>query len=141
MKRSYMLATLIALSLFLFACSAKGSIEVSCDDFQDNHHRTDDIEVAVGDEFTITLCSNPTTGFQWTEQADISGGGIVEQISHEFVAPEEGDQPPLPGTAGEEVWTFRALTTGEGSILVEYSQPWDGGEKGTWTNLLKVIVK
>jgi inhibitor of cysteine peptidase len=141
MKWRQMLCAVLAMSMFLFACSAKGSIEVTCDDFQDNHHPADDIEVKVGDEFTITLCSNPTTGYQWSEGADISGDGIVDQTGHEYVAPDEGDQPPLVGTAGEEVWRFKALAAGESSISVEYNQPWDGGEKGTWTFVLNVIVK
>ncbi len=141
MKRKYLLFTLMAMSMFLFACSAKGSIEVTCDDFRDSHHRTDDIEVKAEDEFTITLCSNPTTGYQWSEGADISGDGIVDQAGHEYVAPDENDQPPLVGTAGEEVWTFRALTQGEGTIYVEYGRPWEGGEKAEWTYILTVIVE
>ena len=141
MKWQYLLFTLLAMSMFLFACSAKGSIEVTCDDFQDNHHRTDDIEVKVGDEFTMTLCSNPTTGYQWSKGADISAVGVVGQVGHEYVAPGKLDEPPAPGTAGEEIWRFATLAVGESSISVEYSQPWDGGEKGTWTFVLNVIVK
>lgn len=141
MKLRYFLFALLAMSIFLFGCSAKGSIEVTCDDFQDNHHRTDDIEVKVGDEVTMTLCSNPTTGYQWSEGADISDVGIVDQVGHEYVAPDEGDQPPVAGAAGEEVWRFTALAAGKSSISVEYSQAWDGGDKGTWAFVLNVTVK
>jgi predicted secreted protein len=141
MKWRHLLFTLLAMSILLFACSGKGSIEVSCDDFQEDHHRTEDIEVKVGDEFTMTLCSNPTTGYQWSKGAVISAIGIVGQVGHEYVAPGEGDEPPAAGTAGEEIWRFVALAVGDSSISVEYSQPWDGGEKGTWTFVLNVIVK
>jgi predicted secreted protein len=141
MKLRYFLFVLLAMSILLFACSGKGSIEVSCEDFQEDHHLTEDIEVKVGDECTMSLCSNPTTGYQWSKGADINTIGVVGQVSHEYVAPGTGDEPPVVGTAGEEVWRFATLAAGESSISVEYSQPWDDGEKGTWTFVLNVIVK
>jgi len=121
--------------------SSKGSIEIQCTEFYENQHLTADIEVVVGDEFTITLCSNPSTGFLWLEQADISNQDIVDQISHGFIGPPEEDQSPPPGTAGDEMWTFKALKGGNSTISFEYSQDWDGGEKATWAFVLNVLVK
>jgi inhibitor of cysteine peptidase len=56
------------------------------------------------------------------------------------VSPEENETPPPPGTAGQEVWTFKAFKTGKSTISIEYSRPWEGGEKAAWTFVLTVLV-
>ena len=33
-------------------------------------HVSKEVEVAVGDSFTVTLCSNPSTGLRWAELAN-----------------------------------------------------------------------
>ena len=133
---------MVAISLCLFACSpALKQVDISCDDFMKLQHISQEVEVAVGDSFTVTLCSNPTTGFEW-ESAQISDQTVLQQIDHKFVAPEtKGDGPPAPGTPGKEVWTFKALKAGTSTISMEYSRPWEGGEKGEWTFALTVTVK
>ena len=114
------------------------SVDVSCDDFMSNQHISREAEVAVGDLFRVTLCSNQTTGFSWSELVQIGDETIVEQMGHEFVAPQNGQ---LVGAAGQEVWTFKALKEGTTSISVEYSQPWEDGTKAEWTFELTVTVK
>ena len=139
-----LVCALVALSLSVFACApSTGSVstEVSCDDFMDQNHVSKEVEVAAGNSFTVTLCSNASTGFQWTEKAQISDQAVLEQLGHETVAPGAGgDKPPAPGTAGKEVWTFKALKKGTSAISLEYSRPWEGGEKGVWTFNLTVVV-
>lgn len=85
----------------------------------------------------MTLCSNPTTGFQWSESAKISDQTMLRQAAHKFVPPE-GD---VPGAAGQEVWTFKAPKKGTATLSMEYSRLWEGGEKGEWTFKLTVVVK
>jgi len=134
---------MVALSLGLLACAPAAkpvSVEVSCNDFYDQNHISRAVEVAVGDSFTVTLCSNPTTGFIWSEQAQISDQALLQQTDHQLVMPES-EPPPPPGTPGQEVWTFKALNKGETTVSLEYSRPWEGGEKGTWTFNLTVAVK
>jgi inhibitor of cysteine peptidase len=129
------------LSLFLFACAPaarQASVEVSCDDFSQQNHITRQVEVGAGGTLTLTLCSNPTTGFAWSETAQISDQSVLRQTDHRFVSPEaEG----IVGAAGKEVWTFNALKKGTSTVSVEYSRPWEGGEKGVWTFNLTVTVK
>ncbi len=131
---------LLTLSLCLAACtpSTGTSIEISCDDFGTQPHMSKQINVTTGNTFTVTLCSNATTGFQWSESAQISDEAVVQQTGHEFVSPENKG---LVGAPGEEVWTFKALKKGTSTIALEYSRPWEGGEKGEWTLNLTVIVK
>ena len=94
--------------------------------------------MSVGDSFTVTLCSNPTTGFQW-EEAVISDESVLELASHQFVGPES-QPPPPPGTPGQDVWVFKSLKPGASAISIDYSRPWEGGEKGEWTFVLNVVV-
>jgi len=129
------------LSLFLFACAPaarQASVEVSCDDFSQQNYITRQVEVGAGGTLTVTLCSNQTTGFAWSETAQISDQSVLQQTDHRFVSPEaEG----VVGAAGKEVWTFNALKKGTSTVSVEYSRPWEGGEKGVWTFNLTVTVK
>ena len=141
MKRISTVLLLFSIAIFLTACSSDGGVEISCDEFYENEHQTAEIKFGVGEEFTLTLCSNPTTGFLWSEEADISNGEILQQVSHEFVAPGNEDNPPPPGSPGQEIWTFTALKGGSGTISLEYSRPWEGGEKGEWTFTLTVNVE
>ena len=136
------IGTMVAISLCLFACSPapkQVAVEASCDDFMKQQHISQEVEVAAGDSLTVTLCSNPTTGFEW-ESAKISDQTVLQQVDHKFISPES-EPPPPPGTAGQEVWTFKALKKGESTISIDYSRPWEGGEKGEWTFVLTVTVK
>jgi len=137
-----LVGVMAAISLSLFACSPtpkQASVEVSCDDFMKLQHISEEVEVAVDGSLTVTLCSNPTTGFQW-ESPQITDQTVLEQVDHKLVMPES-EPPPPPGTPGQEVWTFKALREGTSTISMEYSRPWEGGEKGAWKFDLTVVVK
>ena len=141
-----LMLTTIAVSVLLVACAApaqpgsKAWVEVSCDEFYDNHHINTTLEVQIGETFEVKLCSNPTTGFQWSEKAQTSDTVVLEQEDHKFIGPES-EPPPPPGTPGQEVWTFKALKEGSSTIFFEYGRPWEGGEKGEWTCTVNVVVK
>lgn len=133
-----LMCAMVATSLSLCACSPV--IDVSCDDFMNLQHISQEIEVTVDGSFTVTLCSNPSTGFQWSESAQISDQTILQQTAYEFVPPTDG-LLLAPGIPGKEIWTFQALKKGESTISMEYSQSWEGGEEAAWTFNLTVTVK
>jgi inhibitor of cysteine peptidase len=133
-----LMCAMVATSLSLCACSP--AIDVSCNDFMSLQHISQEVEVTVDDSFTVTLCSNASTGFQWSESAQISDQTVLQQTAYEFVPPTDG-LLLAPGTPGEEIWTFQALKKGESTVSMEYSQPWEGGEKAVWTFNLTVTVK
>ena len=141
--KSILMLTAIVVSILLVACAAPGQkawVEVSSDEFNDNHHINQVLEVQTGGTFDVKLGSNPTTGFQWSEEAQISDTAITIQEGHEFIGPES-EPPPPPGTPGQEVWTFKALKKGSSTIYLEYSRPWESGEQGEWTCTVNVVVK
>jgi len=146
MKSKVMLiCALTLITICLFACSTapeQVSVEASCDDFGRQQHISKEVEIAVGSSLIVTLGSNATTGFQWSESAQISDQTVLQQIEHKYMAPEaKDDKPPASGTPGQETWTFKALEKGTSVISIEYSRPWEGGEKGVWTFNLSVVVK
>ena len=142
------IALLSLISAMFIACAAPTQpqpglqvwVEKYCDEFYNNKHISDTIEVNAGDRLTVVLCSNPTTGFRWDEEAQVSDSSVLKQEVHEFVGPES-EPPPPPGTPGLESWTFQTLEPGTSTISVEYGRPWEGGEKGEWTFTLEVTVK
>ena len=133
----------VSLPLCLLACSPtpEVAVEVSCDDFSKVHFIAEEVTVDSGESFTVTLCSNPTTGFQWSA-AQISDPAIIEEVDRQFTPPGYTDgSPPAAGAPGQEVWTFKARKAGESTISMEYDQPWEGGMKSAWTFVLTVVVK
>ena len=132
----------VAILLFVFSCSPapaskQASVDVSCDDFTRQHHISQEVEVPAGDSLTVTLCSNPTTGFKWQESAEISDQTVLQQTDHKFEPLEGG----ASGADGQEIWTFKALKKGTSITSMKYSRPWEGGEKGKCTFTLTVVVK
>ena len=138
-----LMCVMVGVSLLLFACSSapkQVSLELSCDDFTKTHNITKEVQVNAGDSVNVTLCSNPSsTGFSWSESAKISDQTVLQQTDHKFTPPEAN--PPLVGAPGKETWTFKTLKPGKSIISIEYSQPWQGGQKAAWTFVLTVVVK
>lgn len=128
-----LIGTVIAISFCLLACS-QAPKQVAVDD----SYSGKEVELGVGGSLTVTLESNATTGFQWTEQAVISNQTVLEQVSHQFKAPADTG---MVGAPGKEIWTFKALKKGKSTVSMEYSQAWEGGEKAAQTFDLTVVVK
>jgi inhibitor of cysteine peptidase len=134
---------LVGLLLTMAACSAatgapgNTSINIPAADFDKQANIAREVEVSAGDTFTITLDSNATTGFQWTVQAKIANESVLNQIAHDYVAPNG----KALGQAGTEQWTFKAVNAGTTTVNLSYDRTWEGGEKGVRTFELTAVVK
>ncbi|MFC1918840.1 protease inhibitor I42 family protein [Chloroflexota bacterium] len=130
---------IIALMLPFTSCivtSKDTHVDISCDDFRENPKSTrNDFTIEVGDKVYVELCSNPTTGFKWSYK--MTGDSAVKEEGYDFEEPESD----LPGAAGKEIWTFEGTSKGITEIMMEYSQPWDGGMKQEWTYKLTITVE
>jgi len=115
-------------------------LSISIDTFRNQPYIDAVMNAAVGKELTVTLGSNPTTGFGWSEFAEISDETIVRQVSHQYVG-KEYETPPPPGTSGEEVWVFQGLKKGTATIYMEYSRPWVEEEIGVWTVTITANIR
>ena len=114
-------------------------VSVTCDELSKQKTVVRDVDVQAGGNVIVTLCSNKTTGFSWVEKAQLSDPKVLEQLTHNFIAPK--DTCGMVGVPGNEVWTIKALAPGKCTVYLEYSQPWTGGAKASWTFKLNVNVK
>jgi inhibitor of cysteine peptidase len=141
-----LMAIMVTLLLAAGACSlAMGAkvpqdaeVLVPGDDFSNTKQVVKEAEVAAGGTLVVTLESNPTTGFSWEETAQIADTGILEQTGNKMLVPEGKG---IVGAAGSQSFTFRALEKGSTTIKLDYSRPWEGGEKDEMTCEVAVTVK
>ena len=120
------------------AAKTEVPVTVTCDQFSKQATIVQDVSVKMGSRIVVTLCSNPTTGFQWSEKAQIGNPQVLEQKSYKFVAPANTGMVGVPGNA---VWIFEAMGPGTSTAYLEYSRNWQGGEKAVQTFKLNVTVQ
>jgi inhibitor of cysteine peptidase len=97
------------------------------------------IELEKGEEITILLDSNPTTGYSWIlgEEMDST---IVELTDSMFLQTEK--EKELVGAGGSEVFTFEAKNSGHTEIVLCYQRPWEEAElKDEFIFNIEVTVK
>ena len=136
--RFALISVMLAILLLLPSClitSRDIDVDISCDQFSLNNHMRNDFQVEIGDKIRVKLCSNPTTGFQWEYAMSVEN--VLKEEDHDFEEPGSG----ALGAAGIEVWTFEAVGKGETELRLEYSRPWQGGEKAEWTYTMNVTVE
>ena len=138
MKRFIILLfAIITMGCLLTGCTSGPDVVFTCDDFAKQQNLDAKVTVAPDETVAVKLCSNASTGFSWDENARIEDTNVLKQTGQRFISPEKD----MPGAAGQQEWTFTALEPGTTTAYVEYSRPWEGGEKGTWTFTLTVTVK
>ena len=136
--RIFLIFTILTNVLLLSSCivtSYDFEVDISCEEFGENNHRSGEFEVGVGDKIRVKLCSGPTTGFQWDYEVTVAD--VLKEEDHDFEEPE-GD---VPGAAGIETWTFEAVETGTTEVQMEYNQPSEGGLQSLWTYNMTVTVQ
>ncbi len=138
MRIRTMAATVIAVVVLLAACGnddgdsandvtstteASTTTAETSGDGDDFTNPDEPIDVTVGETFTISLESNPTTGYAW-EFAEPLDESILESRGSEY----EADQPQAVGSGGTEHFSFEAVGEGSTTIELEYVPP--GEESG-----------
>jgi inhibitor of cysteine peptidase len=76
------------------------------------------ITVPAGETFELVVPSNPSTGYHWNILAELDAS-LVEFVQQNFLAQE----PVAPGSGGVDVWTFRAISPGDTTIVLGYYPP------------------
>jgi inhibitor of cysteine peptidase len=95
------------------------------------YHEGDAINVSQGDELTIALPANPSTGYSWTAGDDPD----VTFVSSRQVA--GGSQP---GASGTQELTFRATASGESTLELAYARSFEQGVPPAETARFAVTV-
>lgn len=112
-------------------------MEVSCEEFTATPHIVRSIEITYPGSLVVSLCANPSTGYQWGD-VKIGNDSVISQTEHNYVSPEAAG---VVGASGKDVWSFNSISRGAATLTFEYSRPWEGGEQNEWTFELSVIVK
>ncbi|MDH0732827.1 protease inhibitor I42 family protein [Pseudomonas sichuanensis] len=74
----------------------------------------------VGQNMTLSLPSNPSTGYRWLLQNPAPE--ILRALGPEvYSSPEEAG---IVGSGGISIWRFQAKAAGEGHLILVYQQPW-----------------
>jgi predicted secreted protein len=133
--------TLVLIGSISAACtSAQASaLGATCDDFGRAPGIRQSVEIPVGGETTIVLCSNPSTGFGWTAPSVVDAG-VLGLVDSSYAAPAAASLP-IVGAAGGQVLRIRGLAAGRTTLSTSYDRSWAGGEKGQWTYALDVTVR
>jgi inhibitor of cysteine peptidase len=113
------------------------TLDITSGDFYEQKDIVRDIELIRPGSLTVSLDSNPTTGYEWGE-AKISDTTVIEQASRNFVGPED---TTMVGAGGTDVRVFNSKAAGTATIKMSYGRPWAGGEKDTFTVTINVTVK
>jgi inhibitor of cysteine peptidase len=147
--RAWPAVLLTALAAYSVAgCSAKAeepapqgpqttTIVVSYDELLNQKTITRSATLAVGDTLQVSLGANPSTGYRWEPQMQISDTAVLEQAGHQAVASADR----VPGAPGSEVWALQAMGPGTASASTSYGRPWEGGEQESWTFTVSVTVE
>lgn len=82
---------------------------------------TQDITVAVGDTFTVSLAAQIGTGYTWQLQQDQESDQLVQLLEK---AHNDADDQQDGGT-GADQFTFEAVKKGETEMVFIYARPWE----------------
>lgn len=93
------------------------------------------VNVTAGEEFTVPLSSNRTTGYRWR-----LAGSPAEVPVRLLASDYETPHPARPGAAGRELWKFKATAPGRAELVLEYVRPWEKNASPAQTLKLTVIV-
>ena len=80
------------------------------------------ITLQSGQVVTVTLESNPTTGYSW-QVMEIDNAILVQEGDPEYK--QASGTSGLVGAGGTETFRFKAVGTGETTLSLGYARPWE----------------
>lgn len=91
----------------------------------------------VGQTLTLTLPSNPSTGYRW--RVENPAANVLQSLGPEvYSAPEEEN---VVGSAGVSTWRYQASSTGDGQLVLVYQQPWAADVAPVQTFDCRIVVR
>lgn len=95
------------------------------------------IDAKTGNEFSITLDSNPTTGYRW-QLAKPLDESLVKLVGNEYQEPESSG---AVGAGGKEIWTFKAVAEGKTAIAMKYVRSWEKNQPPAKRAKFEVVIR
>ena len=114
MRTVVVMSFFLALALFS-GCGANGTRITDADNGKQ-------ISIKPGDVVTVTLESNPTTGYSW-QVMEIDNAILIQDGDPEYKQSSGSDG--LVGAGGTETFHFRAVGSGNASLELGYMRPWE----------------
>lgn len=114
-------AALVPLSLLLFLGA---TFDAQSDEVGMALHLTEadngrSVDVRIGDEITLALPENPTTGYRWAID------GLDARLLNLTEQPYTPDSPAL-GSGGTAQWVLRPIAPGVTTLKLKQWRPWEG---------------
>jgi len=94
------------------------------------------ILVSAGEQFSIALDSNMTTGYSW-QMAKKAVGPVVKFIGSDYRNPVSN----MAGAGGVEHWTFIAQSAGTEQLTFRYLRPWEKDVEPARTVTFTIVVE
>jgi inhibitor of cysteine peptidase len=104
-KFTHFILVFVCLISFCFAAQSKGPKV---------------IETKVGQNFTITLGSNATTGYQWQFAKPLDESKL-QLLSSDYLM----NKTDLVGAPGKQAWVFKAIKAGKTTVYFKYVRSWE----------------
>jgi inhibitor of cysteine peptidase len=126
-------------TLFLVALVVMLVLTTGCGSVQTQLSAADNgktVEVRAGNQITIVLEGNPSTGYTW-EAKDLDTSMFQQVGETEF----RSDNPGLVGAGGTLTLTFKVLKTGTSTLTLVYHQPWETNVEPQNTFVVTVTAK
>lgn len=130
MSRKPLFFAALALILVLAAACGSSSVQLTAE------NNGGQAEVKAGQEFTVVLEGNPSTGYTWEAQ-DLDTAMFELVGEPEFV----GDSADLVGSGGTLTLTFKALQAGTATLNLVYHRPWETDVAPIDTYSVTITVK
>ena len=92
------------------------------------------IEIENGDNFSVILEANPTTGYQWEIYFEAD---YIQLVDKEYT-PASSE---LIGGGGDEVFNFLALKSGQAEITFSYLRSWEKDTPAIEEKIYQIIIK
>lgn len=110
---------------------------IGCQSNPKSEKMSADIEVFINKEFTISLNSNPSTGYSW-QWVNNTTTAVGKVVGEEFVASNNSN---LVGSAGVQKFKFKAIKRGRQVFMFHYIRPWEKGAQPAEKSAFEVEVK
>ena len=121
---------IIAIALFLLIAGCNQNVL-----FPSDSGKT--LNLRIGEQFTLKLPENPSTGYQWEIETEPQYQFVVSQVENQFIAARTA----ALGVGGERVITYQAKNLGSVEIKGFHQRSWGKSSHDEPSVQYKIIVR
>lgn len=103
----------------------------------DENYNDQELTLHPGQSFTLSLDSNPTTGYRWNLSNDYDRQ-ILSFLGEAYISQENNQH--IVGQGGRQLFRFTALQNGAAELHLTYARPWESVQAAKQFNLKIRII-